>query len=260
MKIIQITDTHVVPEQQRLHGLDPKERLQACIEDIRSNHKDAALCVLTGDLAHKGEVSAYRVLKTCLQKLPIPFHLLVGNHDDRENLRSIFPEVATDPNGYIQSVLDYPEGRLVLLDTLEAGQKYGSFCGARTAWLRDRLEEADGRPTYLFMHHPPFAIGIPAMDRIRLCEGSDLLTQTIRSFDNVRHIFFGHVHRPIAGSWHGIPISALRGTNHQVALDMIRESPITRSHEPPAYGVITLHSESTIVHYHDYLDDTRYFV
>lgn len=30
----------------------------------------------------------------------------------------------------------------------------------------------------------------------------------------IRHIFFGHCHTPIGGSFHGIPVSAPRGTNH----------------------------------------------
>ena len=52
MKILQITDTHMVPGKQDMHGVNPYQRLSACVEDIRQNQTDAELCVITGDLAH----------------------------------------------------------------------------------------------------------------------------------------------------------------------------------------------------------------
>ena len=55
-----------------------------------------------------------------------------------------------------------------------------------------------------------------------------------------------------------IPFSMFRGTNHQVAFDLVNESPIPRSHEPPAYGVIFLNSDGVIIHYHDFLDRTAF--
>ncbi len=50
MKLIQITDIHFVPGKRLLHGLDPYERLRSCIADINTNHADADLCIITGDL------------------------------------------------------------------------------------------------------------------------------------------------------------------------------------------------------------------
>lgn len=258
MKIIQITDTHLVPPGQRLHGLDPQARLQACIADIRAHHGDAALCIHTGDLAHKGEIASYRLLRECLSDFPMPIHFMVGNHDDRDNLREVFPEVATDACGFVQTVLDVPAGRLILLDTMEQHEKHGSFCDRRAAWLTAQLQACEGGPAYLFMHHPPFEIGIPSVDRIRLIPGADLFAETVAPFANIRHIFLGHVHRPLAGSWHTIPISMFRGTNHQVAFDLKQELPMPRSHEPPAYGVIFLNSDSVLVHFHDFLDETTF--
>ena len=77
-------------------------------------------------------------------------------------------------------------------------------------------------------------------------------------FPNIRHMFLGHIHRPIAGSWNGIPFSVFRGTAHQVALRMVETPHLVRSHEPPAYGVILLNPQTTVVHFHDFLDDTAF--
>ncbi len=74
---------------------------------------------------------------------------------------------------------------------------------------------------------------------------------------NLRHLFFGHVHRPVSGSWRGVPFSALRSTVHQVALDWETEYPVPYTLETPGYNVIFLEPDKTVVHHHDFLDDSR---
>jgi hypothetical protein len=50
----------------------------------------------------------------------------------------------------------------------------------------------------------------------------------------------------------------LRGTNHQVQLDLKADDYLPFTHEPPAYCVALLEPQQTIVHFHDYLDDSLY--
>lgn len=256
MKLIQITDLHFVPPGTALLGVDPRARLTAAIADINANHADAELCLFTGDLADRGAPEAYANLRDCLGALRVPYRLLIGNHDDRDNFRAAFPEAARDDHGFVQSVVRASAGDLVLLDTNEPGTGAGSFCAARQAWLSARLAEADGRPVYIFMHHPPFDIGIPSLDRIRLIEPQGFAA-ALDGASGIKHIFFGHVHRPISGSWRGIPYSALRATVHQVPLDLEADGEMPYSHEPPAYAIILIEDERTVVHHHDYLDDSR---
>ena len=106
------------------------------------------------------------------------------------------------------------------------------------------------------MHHPPFDIRIPSLDQIRL-EDEDLLAAAVADHANLRHIFFGHVHRPVSGSWRGVPFSALRSTVHQVPLDLETVTPVPYNFEPPCYAVIYLEPDQVVVHLHDYLDDSR---
>jgi 3',5'-cyclic AMP phosphodiesterase CpdA len=256
MKIIQITDIHLVERGNRLHGLDPIQRFETCIADINAKNADADLCVVTGDLSHSGTIGAYENLRGCLRTLSIPYHLMIGNHDKRENFRKIFPGTPHDENGFVQSVIDSPAGRFLLLDTVEQGQNWGSYCGRRRNWLQSQLEASHERPVYLFMHHPPFKIGIPCLDRIRLLNDADQICKIIKPHKNIKHIFLGHVHRPVAGNWCGIPFSMVRGTNHQVPFDLDAFEVIPKSHEPPSYAIIYLESGQTVVHFHDYLGNS----
>jgi 3',5'-cyclic AMP phosphodiesterase CpdA len=256
VKLIQVSDLHFVPPRVRLLGLDPRARLEACIADINANHADAELCLFTGDLADRGAPAAYRALREVLGGLKVPHRLLIGNHDDRAAFRAVFPESPLDDNGFVQSVVCCAAGDLVLLDTHEPGTGAGSFCEARQAWLSARLAEAGGRPIYLFMHHPPFDIGIPSLDRIRLADPEGFAA-ALDGAQNIVHLFFGHVHRPVSGSWRGVPFSALRSTVHQVPLDFETEAPVPYNHESPAYAIILIDEARTVVHHHCYLDNSR---
>ncbi|QPF90819.1 phosphodiesterase [Bradyrhizobium commune] len=258
MKIIQITDLHLVPPGHRLFDNDPGERLKACLLDVAAHHADADLCVITGDLAHHGERGAYLRLREALSVLPMPVRLLIGNHDDRHQFRSVFPDAPVDEHGFVQSLLDTPAGRILFLDTNRSDSHAGEYCEAREAWLRARLEEAKDRPVYLFMHHPPLPVHFRPMDEIMLDDGAAF--GTVLDGHRIRHLFFGHVHRPIAGSWRSIPFSTLRGLNHQSWLDFSVKRGIPCSMEPPAYAIAFLNADAVVVHTHDFLDGSAKYL
>ncbi|MEM7223410.1 MAG: phosphodiesterase [Pseudomonadota bacterium] len=255
MKIIQVSDTHIVPPGRGLWGFNPRARLEACIADINAHHGDADLCIVTGDLTDRGEPEAYGDLREILATLRVPVRLIIGNHDNRDNFIAAFPEVPRDPGGFVQQAIDCAAGRLLLLDSHDVPTKgSGAFCAQRAAWLEDELEAAGARPVYLFIHHPPFEIGVPFMDRIRLLDPS-ALEKVLAGRDNIKHLFFGHVHRPISGSWKGIPFSALRSTVHQVPLYTPGPDGHPFCAEEPTYAVILLEEDRVMVHLHEFLTD-----
>jgi hypothetical protein len=122
--------------------------------------------------------------------------------------------------------------RLLALDTLVAGEHHGLLCDERLAWLDARLSEAPDRPTVVFMHHPPFATGIPPMDRYGL-RRPETLGAIIRQHPQVERILCGHLHRPIQVRWHGTVATTAPSTAHQVALNL-EEMPLAFVMEPPA--------------------------
>lgn len=146
----------------------------------------------------------------------------------------------------------------MLLDTHEPGTHEGRLCVRRLDWLERTLEALHGERIFIAMHHPPLTLALPAMDVIGLQQSRELGGLLARHGD-VRQIFFGHVHRPVHGTWQGIPFSTQRGLNHQVALHTGMPQGIPGSHEPPAYGIVVIGAASVVVHVHDFLDTSPRF-
>ncbi|MCW0233896.1 MAG: phosphodiesterase [Ferrovibrio sp.] len=258
-QFIHVTDTHLVPPGQTLYDLDPQARLRLCLDDIVRRHADAAFVVITGDLTHWGAPEAYAALRDELARLPLPVHLLLGNHDSRPNFLQAFPQAPLDENGFVQRVLDTPAGRCIFLDSNEPDVSWGVLCDRRLAWLDAELKAETDRPVFLFCHHPPFPVGIRKMDTIGLREPEKFAAVVRPHAARIRHFFFGHLHRPICGSWLGIPFSTMRATSHQVALDFVSDGIVPGSHEPPAYAVVRVDPDHVVVHFHDFLDRTNTF-
>ncbi|MCJ8337421.1 MAG: phosphodiesterase [Pseudomonadales bacterium] len=254
LKMIHLTDTHLVEKGKRLFGLDPHARLKLAIEDINRSHKDANCAFITGDLTNWGTPEEYTALADALSKLQVPLHLLLGNHDNRENFKAAFPNIACDVNGYVQSSVDTDQGRLIFLDSLMEGTSSGWLCEDRLKWLENQLSDA-AAAIYLFMHHPPFDVGIPYLDKIGLVQKEEFENTITPYKSRIRQIFFGHVHRPIHGEWLGIPFSTLRGTNHQVWLNMPfqEDHQLEYSYEAPCYGVVLIDAQKTLIHTHEYM-------
>ena len=258
MKLIQISDTHLTPFNHDLYGLNPAKNLEACVESMNNFHQDSELCVITGDLTNGGDNCSYFDMRKILKKLKMPYHPLIGNHDQREIFSKVFYESSRDVNGFIQKRIKITLGYIILLDTVEDGSDYGAYCEKRENWLNNQLVETGNSPVYIFMHHPPFNIGIPALDKIRIKKGTQKIENVLKKFTNIKHIFFGHLHRNISGSWFGIPYSAVRGTNHQIQLNQKEKIFLNYCHEPPSYSVILLEKKQTTVHYFDFLDKSFY--
>lgn len=259
MKIIHITDTHLRPPGERIYGLDPTARLAAVIADVDRRHRDADLLVITGDLADSGQRESYETLRDLLAPLRMPRRLLLGNHDRREAFRAVFPEMPTDENGFIQSIVEAPRGigRFIFLDSLDEEAVGGVLCDRRLDWLASRLAESPDEPVTLFLHHPPVSIGVPHFEPICMADPGPFLDLVAAHPGGVRHIFVGHLHLPFSGSiWNGIAMTAARSTNHHMAVDF-SDAGARWIAGSAAYNVILMESDSLFVHPIDRLDDLQ---
>ena len=125
MRLIHLTDPHILPPGRLLYGIDPAERLSAAIVDINTRFHDAAFLIITGDLAHRGEPAAHGLLNEIISDLKIPVHLGIGNHDDRTAFHREFPDTPTDAAGFVQYSFTQSGFGFVMLYSLEDGRSSG---------------------------------------------------------------------------------------------------------------------------------------
>lgn len=255
-KIIVFTDTHMEPEVAE-GKLNPDVQLQKGIAHVNEFNADADRVVFVGDLTDVGDKQSYNMLRSRLKDLKIPYHLLLGNHDNRENFLEIFPDIKLDKNGFVQDVIETPEANLILLDTLN-GPPYnypeshiGKLCEKRMSWLEAQLDRAGDKPCIIFMHHPPHDTHFSGMDLIKLAE-HEAFYELIKRYDNVHHIVAGHVHRTISGSHQGVPFSVFKSTVGQMPMLFDAMACHLEVNEPSAYGIIFVNSDSIIVQSEDF--------
>jgi 3',5'-cyclic AMP phosphodiesterase CpdA len=254
--ILHLTDLHLSPPGETVHGTDTAPRLAAVLADIAARCVPGGplpvpdLAVVTGDLTRDGEPAAYARLREMLAALPCPVHLLLGNHDNRAAFRAVFPEAPVDAGGFVQAAVESPAGLCLMLDTLEEGRPEGRLCARRLGWLSDRLAESGERPVLLFLHHPPLAVGLAGMDAMGLLDAPALWQVLAPHRHRIRQIVHGHLHRPIAGAWHGVPVFSLRGSAFDVALDLAAPPRrlVVETALPPCYAVLRITQESVVAH------------
>jgi 3',5'-cyclic-AMP phosphodiesterase len=239
-KAIWMSDLHFIGVGDVL-GHDPRIRLRAAIDFINHHHDDADVCIISGDMVDRATQTDYAALAVLLAELRIPVLPMVGNHDDRALFCAALPlppQVMTD---FVQYALPTSEGVILCLDTLKTGSDGGKLCAARLDWLRARLKQARNRPVYVFSHHPPMLLGLPMQDQPPM-EGAEDLLSILGDYSGAKHLFVGHVHRPISGTVQGIPFAALPSVLYQAPAPRPGwdwES-FTPAMEAPAIGVLTM--------------------
>jgi 3',5'-cyclic-AMP phosphodiesterase len=255
LKIIVLSDLHLLPEGEVSLGLDTAERLRIGVATINARHADADFCVVAGDLADLGQRVAYERLAAILSKLTIPVHLTIGNHDNRNTFLDVFgPDFATD-TGYIDSVIDAKGYRIILLDSaIEPGRHDGRLEQSQLDWLQARLIEAEDRPVIVILHHHANPLHTE-VDEIILQNG-DEFADTLNIHPDVRQVIAGHVHYTSTAIWKGIPFTTLAGGHYSVSIPLGPPyAEMERLSGPGQMAVILADPDHTLVHFDNYIDD-----
>ena len=217
MLIAQLTDLHIGFDLDNPDELNFR-RVAAAIDYVYGLSVVPDRLFLTGDLTDHGDVPSYERLRRLIDDCGFPVHLVTGNHDDRIAMQRVFPDLPVE-DGFVQYVIDEPEVRIIVLDTLDPGHHGGAFCHRRAGWLRARLAEVPGRPVLIVLHHPPIETGIPWMTAHATEPWVVMLDKAIGDRPNVTMIS-GHIHRSITTQWHGRMLAVAPSTAPQVALEM----------------------------------------
>ncbi len=232
MRIAQLSDLHLTADGAPLYGrVDTAGALAAALRRLGQLDPRPDLAVFSGDLVNEPTAAAYARLAGALAELPMPWALLPGNHDDRAALKRAFPGQPWAAGPLAGQCRDVAGWRLVLLDATVPGADHGEIGDAQIAWLDAVAPGA--RPSLLFMHQPPFAVGIPGLDVIA-CRGEDRLAGWLADNPGVAAVCCGHVHRFTVTSFAGRRAVTAPSTAHQIAL---YPGPVAYTLEPGGFLV-----------------------
>ena len=240
MRILQISDFHLRGDGKlSFQVVDTASFLKstkAHLEHVFAlDGQKPDMIVVTGDIADSGDEKAYLMVYEALSSFNVPVYAVPGNHDRRDRMVRIL-KGWTIPNPQTAPCLCYAvqteEARLLFLDTLNPGSHAGHMREAELAWLDNELQSNKNVPTLIFMHHPPFITGLPAMDEP--FENREEMRTVLMKAPWAR-LCCGHMHRPIFTVWAGVPCVTAPAASMQIELDFTPEGGDTFRMETPGY-------------------------
>jgi Icc protein len=221
--LAQISDPHIDGTDAAADALAAGVRAVAALRPA----PDAVL--VSGDLANSATAEEYTLVWELLAPLPMPVHVLPGNHDD--------PGALPGPG-----VFDVAGVRLVVCDTTIPGCDEGRL---DVEWVAAQL--GDG-PAILAMHHPPFDIGMPAADAISIA-GADraALEALLARSPQVLRVVCGHTHRAAFSTVGGCVAMTCPGIHLTAKLEFERRD-FELVREPPAFALHATVGDGLVTH------------
>jgi 3',5'-cyclic AMP phosphodiesterase CpdA len=241
-RLLHLSDLHAVAAGTRASGvLDTNALLQAAIDTLSERLTaigplDAML--VTGDISDDGSAESYAIAKVQLARLGLPVFVIPGNHDRRAAFREAFADTAPMPeDGPLDWVADVAGTRIVGLDTLVEGQGSGRLRMRSLDHLAEALDQSEGQPVVVALHHPPLRTGIRFMDAIGL-ENAEALEGILRRHDGPLRVLAGHVHGVYHGMLGGHPVVTAPSTCSAFAFDQRDKAPVGFMLGPLGFAVL----------------------
>ena len=237
MLLAQISDLHVMPKGELAMGrVDTAGMLRDAIAHLNRLDPQPDAVLITGDLADKGQRTAYAHLREILADLRTPFYVIPGNHDKVAEFRLAFADQPYLPatGDFINYSIETLPLRLVAVDSVVPGRTRGTICDERLAWLDRTLAQRPDAPTLVMLHHAPYVTGLQHMDEVGM-ERGDALEAVIARHPQVERVLCGHVHRSTQIRFGGTLLSTCPSTAHQAALDLRPDGIDSFTLEPPGF-------------------------
>ena len=259
LKLIVMSDLHLVPAGRTTFGLDTPARFRAALAHAAARHTDADLCIFAGDLTDRADPKAYALFERLRPTLALPQRVLLGNHDDR----GVYLSTAVDPmrteTGHVAGTVDLKGHRVMMLDSSEPGVVQGVLAPEHLDWVALQLADAvaQGLKVIVVLHHEPVALQMP-VDTYRLGDPQALKSVLDASGADIRMILAGHCHISTAGSWGGYPCATLAGNQHRVEPFLRGRTGQQACYDGPSqYAVLVSDGLNLAVHFESYTESAE---
>jgi Icc protein len=189
LKIAQITDCHLLINNETYGGVDSKARLQSVM--VKLAEQDWDCVVVTGDVTQDHTPGSYEILadfcRTYLKAIPIAW--LPGNHDEIDCLNRHFSQ----PPFTTAKHLKLGHWHVLMLNTkgpTPSGNISAAHFGEITQVLNSIKQDES---VAVFCHHHLLPVN-GYIDRHITSNGESLLN-LLKAYEQVKCIAHGHVHQ-----------------------------------------------------------------
>ena len=203
---ILLADTHIAENREQVRrGVKPAQGFGQARREILALPARPAGLIVAGDCVYlEGKPGDYRVLAEEVKPLRqsgLPLHLVLGNHDNRDNFFAAFADALPKPAGGPPvakppvadkhvALLETPHANWFLLDSLlKTNHTPGELGKAQLDWLGRSLDARADKPALVLAHHDPDSgLGSGLLD-------TKALLAVLAPRKQVKAYVFGHTHR-----------------------------------------------------------------
>lgn len=187
MRIALITDIHVGEADENTYEVDVRKNFETILKEVQQRNFDEL--IVLGDLCFmEGKTEIYKWIKTQLDVIGLPYHIIAGNHDDTPLMAEAFGLEDEVAKGRLYFTRNLGNRTGIFLDT---GPK--SVDATQLKWLKHKLSNLKGE-ILVFMHHPPIMSGVPYMDNNHSLTNMEEVQQIFLADKRIIPIFSGHYH------------------------------------------------------------------
>jgi 3',5'-cyclic AMP phosphodiesterase CpdA len=200
-RLALLSDTHIAADPEFVvRETHLANNLRQAMKQVAQLADKPAALLLHGDAAYlKGEIKDYETLGKLLKpavEANLPLHILMGNHDNRDNFAEMFGKLAK--TSLLESrqvaVVEGQHANWFLLDSLVKTNSTPGLLGEQQlAWLAKALDERASKPAIISVHHNP-QWKVDEKTKIGGIQDTEGLFAALESRKQVKAVFFGHTH------------------------------------------------------------------
>ncbi len=194
-KILQLTDLHLFKSAEgELLGVHTNARFMQVLDFIQKNAISFDCIFLTGDISQDETPESYTIVADALSRFSKKVYWIAGNHDDIPGMRVVFekyPLFHRVDHCFFETI----GWNFIFVDTVLQGRASGYISIAALEKLADNLlSTPESALIAIVMHHHPFTVDTPLVDKYILENADDFFAVIAKSRRHVDLIMCGHVH------------------------------------------------------------------
>jgi 3',5'-cyclic AMP phosphodiesterase CpdA len=171
-----------------IHYVDARcgDWLEGVIRQMNALRPRIDFCLVVGDLAEHGKASELADVRSILEALKMPIHVVIGNHDyigpeDRKPFEDVFP-------GSLNYYFTHQNWQVVAINSSHGQRMQAAVQPENLKWLDATLPKLERRKPMILVTHFPLGGWLPYRST-----NAEQVLERFKEF-NLQAVFNGHFH------------------------------------------------------------------